>query len=777
MNHSSNRLLRSIGVLSVGCSTVLVGCGGGGSAEPASVSLVPSAAILESLPQSPAPANNPSVVVAKAESTIDPAVVADRATFARSQQRIGANLTNVRSYSRTHEFADLVMAADGFGNPNAFGSSDAVLGPDGWPVDDFSITLLTGQKPTKGLGGTYLIVYSGNATVDNATCASPGKLQNKRVDPETGKTLVDLVFPEGGSQLCLIFRHVKGANGKPLAPVKDLQVMRPAHYEQWRKPPMFTQVFLDHVARYSTIRVMDWLDTNALPTSPYTGPEGVWSKRPTAVSKRTASGVNVPRGLPWERVTELANVRGVDIWINVPPKADDAYATELAKFLKDNLKYNQNIYVEYGNEMWNGMFLQTHNLWAQGMVEVANATEVGKRINFDGMTEKLDSRGNKRPLTAFQYDLGARLYADRLVRISNAFREVFGDDQMMTRVRPVLAWQLTNPGSTQQLLDYVQGAFKQPPSKYFYAFAGAPYYALTADGINASKAAYAGTLGSSWDTAVAKEPTLELDVADPKQLSLNAILASLKLAVDNSAMWGWYEANSVMARKYQLRWFAYEGGPDTMGIESAKNKAQANREQAMFDLCQGELNAWSKGGGDLFMWFTAGAGQWDSSFGAWPLVENMTDAPGPKMKCMDWASANPAPTAVSRHPMPGVVLASRVVINNGTSANQFTDVNNAKTWYAIGQSQDYAVSSASAQCYEMSLNLSNTSFSKTYTTVPFEVWLNGVQKLSPVAASIPPNSPVTNVPMGNICLPAGISAVTLKLTAATSITLTSFEMK
>jgi hypothetical protein len=54
---------------------------------------------------------------------------------------------------------------------------------------------------------------------------------------------------------------------------------------------------------------------------------------------------------------ELCNVTGNDMWLNVPCYADEQYIRELAKLVHDNLDPALKVYLEWGNETWNGMFV------------------------------------------------------------------------------------------------------------------------------------------------------------------------------------------------------------------------------------------------------------------------------------------------------------------------------------------------------------------------------------------------------------------------------------
>jgi hypothetical protein len=735
----------------------LAGCGGG-SADPGSPSTNTAAALTESLvgPTNPSSlqANTPSnsKAVELSEMAAKAAAVKE---FQRTQQRIGANLNNVRGYAKTHEFVDIVMAAEGLGSPSVFGSGDAILGADGWPVGDFSVTPFMAQRTTTGLGGVYKVVFKGQATVTLA--ASDGTLGTPTYDAQTGKTVIDLTLPEGVNQLCLVFRLKRDATGAAIQSVKDLQIIRPGY--DWRNPPLFTTTFLNHLSKFSTLRFMDWLQINVETGASYDLPDGSWAARPTPTNKRVAAGTNVPRGQPWERVVALVNQAKVDPWINVPPTADDNYYTQLARFMKNGLQHNQRIYVEYGNEMWNGGFKQTERIGADAVAEVKANSVLGRRLST-GLFFGVDANGKVWTADDHKVELGQRLYIDRLVRISEAFRAEFGDAAMMSRVRPVLAWQLANPAIVERMLKFATTVYPKAPSHYFWAIAGGNYFSMTGADISRAKSLYQQAVQAGLQNS---------GDLSAYSLSVDEIIASMNQNIDEG--WGlyWMERNYALARRNGLQWVAYEGGPDTFGIESADNKAKANRDPRMFGMCKRMLETWSNAGGGLFMWFTAGASKWNTAFGSWTLVEDMSETTNPKLECMEWASTTPAGVPLGRHVLPTTFSAGETIKESGAVANQTADTAADKLWYAKDQVRSYIVSSPVEACYKLSIEFTNTSWSGTTSVIPIEIDLNDNKVLSPPNAAIGPGK-TAFVDFGKVCMSPGIHVLVARSTAGGALT-------
>src|SRR5439155_26809058 len=104
-----------------------------------------------------------------------------------------------------------------------------------------------------------------------------------------------------------------------------------------------------------------------------------WSVRTVASSARQSS----TNGVAWEYVVQMANLVHKDLWINVPALATDDYVTQLATYLKNNLDPDRVVYVEYSNEVWNGIFGQ----YNQNLNAATNEVNAGNSpLNADGTT-------------------------------------------------------------------------------------------------------------------------------------------------------------------------------------------------------------------------------------------------------------------------------------------------------------------------------------------------------------------------------------------------------
>src|SRR5262249_33920812 len=124
-------------------------------------------------------------------------------------------------------------------------------------------------------------------------------------------------------------------------------------------------------------------------------------------------------------------------WFCMPHLADDDYVRHFARLVKERLRPDLKVYVEYSNEVWNWIYPATQY-----------ADTEGKRLKLGGDV----------PF--------ARFYAQRSVEMFRLWEEEFGRDRLVR----VLASQFVSPWLTEQVLKW-QDAYKHAD-----AVAVAPYF-------------------------------------------------------------------------------------------------------------------------------------------------------------------------------------------------------------------------------------------------------------------------------------------------------------
>lgn len=551
-----------------------------------------------------------------------------------AKELLGANPPPITDYSRTHVYVDLLHQARRFGTPEAPWDEKALLDEDGWPRGDFGVLLLTGQAGVAGIAGTYKVSFTGQAKV--SAVASPATLHNPHYDPDKNLATLDVDLPVGADQLALAFTQTGSG-------IRNLKVIRPGYDAS--NPPLFTRAFLDHIARFKTLRFMDWLRTN-------NNPVRYWTNRTTPENTHYASR----NGVPWEHIVELSKQTGQDIWINIPVAADDDYVLQLARLLHGSLNPQRRIYVEYSNEVWNGQFKQHASNFDMAEAEVRD--DPASPLAYDGKKDRAT--------------VGYRRIAKRGKEISDIFRSVYGAAAMMTTIRPVFASQVVNPYATELGLRFIAAAYG-PPAQYFYALAGAPYF----------------NLGAQQNTP---------------DLSSEQVLQAMETSIARLPTINHFEKNLALARWHGLPFFAYEGGADTFGPGSIAAKKVANLDPRMQAVCQRYLDTWHENGGQLFMWFNAGAGNWDTPYGAWELTTDLALSDTPKIRCMDAALAGPPAPLKGRNTVPGSFPALAYAGNYPP----YSEASKKPLRYLHpGSSLDYVVLAAQGGSYELILEVAS----------------------------------------------------------------------
>lgn len=479
---------------------------------------------------------------------------------------LGANLPRIADWQRTPVFVNLIHHARRFGTANKPWDKMALLGEDGWPIGDFGVVLMSAHRGVSNIEGTYKISFDGHAHI--STIASPVTIKSNSYNPATNQTYAEVVLDKGADQFMLSF--TKTGLG-----IKNLKVIRPGY--NLNNPPIFTRSFLEHINRFGTLRFKDWVQIDNSPVVS-------WPNRSTRERNHIYTS---ELGVPWEHVISLSNLTNKNIWVNIPSGADNDYIYNLANLFRKNLNPDIKIYIEYSNEVWNGIYKQHKENFDMAENEIKYDTK--STLFYDGKKDRAV--------------VGYRRIAKRGKEISDIFRKVYGASSMMHTIRPIFASHVENPYVSKLGLDFISKVYG-PPSDFFYGLAVAPYF----------------NLGK-----------LQKDDSLTAEQVLNALEESIgRLTVSNK-----FEDNLALSRLYNLQFLAYEGGPDTFFSGSISSKKAANLHPRMETLCRKYLDIWYGSGGKLFMWFTAGAGNWDTQYGAWELTTDIEIKNTPKLRCLD----------------------------------------------------------------------------------------------------------------------------------------------
>jgi hypothetical protein len=519
---------------------------------------------------------------------------------------VGINIAAPLDYEEDRLYADVMhMSRDFKAGSDENGTALAPVDANGWPTADFAFYVWAGIP---NMHGTYTLTFTGQATVSANPVGSIAVSYNAATNTSSGTIQYT---DTSASFLALRFSNTQltsgGAPGTGVTSIKLMRPQTPGSSQSYAPTTLFNAPLKALIAKFSVIRFMDFLATNAnIQTTWNTRPLPSWASFQRYPDSATYPAYHGWQGFggPWEHVILLSNETGKDAWINIPVRATNDYITKVAQTLAYGsngispysgpttspvyppLNPNIKVYVEYSNELWNGIFDQFNdNCQAASDELVGNSSSP---LNWDGTWNH--TAYNATTPGSWDWTMCDRQTTKRTVEISNIFRSVFGDAAMGTRIRPVLMSQLTNAGATlrnetQMMLDYynnLTGNFVSSPH--------APNYYLYGAG------------GSSYYSPTSVVSTLDAFFADPGMLP--------------AGMTAYFQDDMKLVAAMGLKRIAYEGGPDlgsTNYIAQPPSLAQSavNDPRMTTAMVNMHNNAWSNNGGDLLVYYrSSGDYQW-----------------------------------------------------------------------------------------------------------------------------------------------------------------------
>jgi hypothetical protein len=426
------------------------------------------------------------------------------------------------------------------------------LEPDCW-VETPVCTIDGGHYPA----GKYTVLYDGEGKLEFWNAATV-------VSESPGRATIEVTPLKGAF-------HIKIMATNPENYIRNIRTIMPDFQDSYRENP-WHPLFLKRWQGVSCLRFMDWMLTNGSKVSR-------WSERP-----RPEDATFAAKGLPLEWMIDLSNRLGADPWFCIPHRADDDYVRRFAMMVKERLDPKRKVYVEYSNELWNGMFAQSRY-----------AGEEGQKLRF---AEK-------------PWEAGWRYTAYRSVQIFRIWEDVFGEKERLVRV---LSSQAANAYVSERIVEF-QDAYKHAD-----ALAIAPYISLNVH-------------------TTAKPNTEEVARWTVDQVLDHVESKSLPESIQ------WMRSSKEVADKYGLKLVAYEGGQHLVGVGGSENNTTltallqaANAHPRMGGIYEKYLDAWVREGGDLFCSFSS-VSRW-SKWGSWGLMQYYDDDPAKSPKfaaTMRWA--------------------------------------------------------------------------------------------------------------------------------------------
>jgi hypothetical protein len=491
---------------------------------------------------------------------------------------LGVNLGSLSYYSPTLPFLDVMKNADSpqttkasFGGPWNTELVDKVpFDAAGWPLEipysgpgvaepqrvRYSVVSLT-------YPGRYTLLYDGDGEFEFP--AAPVKV----LDQAPGTIYLDVQHRDEGSVFLTITRSAKANH------VRNVRLILPG-YDKTYATQVFHPRFLEQIKGASVLRFMDWQRTNNSELAH-------WKDRATPqMSQATWRGASI------ETMIDLANRVDADPWLCVPHLADDDFVEQMAKVVKERLAPGRVVYIEYSNEIWNGIFGQ-----------YKYASEQGCKAGLN----KLGSYAGSCDDDGAKMWAGTKYTAKRAAKIFDTFERVFGGTDRIVRV---LAGQAAFVDRNEVLLKAFADPAINPKRVKADALAIAPYFGGVANDLAEKQGA--------------------------SSLTVETILQHMDSSIQEQVR-DLTRQNKAVADKYGMRLVAYEGGQhlvangELMNDESLTQKLiAANRHPRMSQLYEKMFDAWySASGRDLLVLFNSA--EMPSKYGSWGLLENQEQLP------------------------------------------------------------------------------------------------------------------------------------------------------
>ncbi len=485
--------------------------------------------------------------------------------FAQVNKPIGINLSFVNDYSTELVFTDAFKQSRFWISANADNSGpwstgiDIPLNNKGFPIQ---IPYDNGVDAPQKVR-TLLLWDIGNAVPTG---------QYRLLVEGTGQ--VELKFGASGVYNCPIDTYVNVSGSVSIEiinsdindPISDIKFIYP-NYSQNFQQKTFTDEFLTFLDDFQVIRYMNWVQTNNSNVE-------TWNQR----AKYDYFTQAQDAGVAWEYIIELANLSQKNLWINIPHKADDNYIQQLAIMFQNQLNPNLKIYLEYSNEVWNGIFSQHYE-----------AAQLASALGYTGT----------------DWERAWKYTAKRSADVFSVFQSVFSDDSRLVKVIPS---QAANSWLSNQLITFFNDPIYNPTQVSADALAIAPYFAgnvaneIVADGVV--------------DTITIEE------IVDRMEASL-------------SDAYQYITSSKQVSDSHSLDLISYEGGQHLVGTggnvninDLTQKLILANHHPDLEDVYCQYLDFWYNTVGELFAHYSSH--RIYSKWGSWGVKETMDDITNPK---------------------------------------------------------------------------------------------------------------------------------------------------
>jgi len=431
----------------------------------------------------------------------------------------------------------------------------ALPSPQEAPI--FTSVTSTWKLPEHFPAGRYVVLYDGEGIIKLT-----GDL--RMAQQQRGHIEFDLLSPKRNLKL-QITRTDPRRNGEY---VRNIRIV-PKKNEHNYKRQVFNKDYIARIREMHSLRFMPW-------TNPRANVAEEWNQRAT-IGSAFYTGDN---GVPAERMVDLANAINTSPWLSVPYKASDEYIRQYARMVKNRLRKNQLVYIEYSNEVWNSIF----------PAATYAARKADKLWNFP--YPKVP-QGKRRVL------LGANWYAKRSVEMCQIWKKEFGGQR--NRVKCVVGSLNSVPWIGKEILDCPLWKQANGCGRHMDAYGIGPYF-----GDYIARKEHRATVKSWTRNADGGKSRLFQEILHGGMLENSPEGGAMGRLKTQLAQ------NKQLADKYHLQLLAYEAGqhlirydpPHTVKDPAVLNLfMSAQKDPRMRQAYQQYLNTWAQSGGGLMLHF------------------------------------------------------------------------------------------------------------------------------------------------------------------------------
>ena len=244
---------------------------------------------------------------------------------------------------------------------------DLPLDENGWPTKmptdlagrsgTISTALLwypavTAKAKDSIYSGNFYLLADGQGTLSlNQRGKDPNLLamNDIRID---GPTAVKFPFTPNGKRVSLTITETDpNGTGDYL---RNIRVVHERHMPMFEAGEIFTPEYLAFMADFRVVRWMNAMDGHKNP--PFFSRSFEDRPKLSFYSFNLGTNGTERNGIPVDAIIAFSNKTGTDPWITVPVNVSDDFAKGMAAYIAANLDPELKLYVELGNENWNGIF-------------------------------------------------------------------------------------------------------------------------------------------------------------------------------------------------------------------------------------------------------------------------------------------------------------------------------------------------------------------------------------------------------------------------------------